>query len=61
MGIFGFGDDEKQAPGTALEQANTQPRGASAMVYKVLQPILDVGIEGRGRSRRRSTSPTRRG
>src|SRR6476619_7341032 len=48
VGIFGFGDDDKQAPGTALEQANTQPRGASAMVYRVLQPILDVGIEGKG-------------
>jgi hypothetical protein len=48
VGIFGFGDDDKQAPGTALEQANTAPRGASALVHKVLQPILDVGIEGKG-------------
>jgi hypothetical protein len=48
VGIFGFGDDDKKAPGTALEQANAEPRGASAIVYKVLQPILDVGIEGRG-------------
>jgi hypothetical protein len=48
VGIFGFGDNDKQAPGTALEQANAEPRGASAMVYKVLQPILDVGIEGKG-------------
>lgn len=52
MGIFGFGDapkqGEQQTPGTALEQANTEPRGASAIVYKVLQPILDVGIEGKG-------------
>ena len=48
MGIFGFGDDDKQEPVTALEQANTTPRGASAVVYKVLQPILDVGIEGKG-------------
>ena len=31
------------------------------MVYKVLQPILDLGIEGKGFFRRRSTSPTRRG
>jgi hypothetical protein len=48
VGIFGFGDDDKKEPGTALEQANTAPRGASAVVYKVLQPILDVGIDGRG-------------
>jgi hypothetical protein len=48
VGIFGFGDDEKKAPGTALEQANAEPRGASAIVYRVLQPILDVGIEGKG-------------
>ena len=49
MGIFGFGDDDdKKAPGTALEQANTAPRGASAVVYKVLKPILDVGIDGKG-------------
>lgn len=50
MGIFGFGgNDDKKEPETALEQANVEPKGASAVVYKVLQPILDVGIEGKGR------------
>jgi EcsC protein family len=48
VGIFGFGDDDKKAPGTALEQANVEPRGASGAVYKVLKPILDVGIDGKG-------------
>lgn len=52
MGIFGFGRDDKDArqtaPGTALEQANTQPKGVSGVVYRVLHPILDVGIEGKG-------------
>jgi hypothetical protein len=49
VGIFGFGDnDDKKEPGTALEQANVEPKGASAVVYKVLHPILDVGIEGKG-------------
>jgi hypothetical protein len=52
VGIFGFGGDDKDArhtaPGTALEQANSEPKGVSAVVYRVLQPILDVGIEGKG-------------
>ena len=48
VGIFGFGDNDKKEPETALEQANVEPKGASAVVYKVLQPILDVGIEGKG-------------
>jgi EcsC protein family len=52
VGIFGFGGDDdkgaRQTPGTALEQANTEPKGVSAAVYRVLQPILDVGIEGKG-------------
>jgi hypothetical protein len=49
VGIFGFGDnDDKKEPGTALEQANVEPKGVSAVVYKVLHPILDVGIEGKG-------------
>jgi hypothetical protein len=50
VGIFGFGDDDdkKAPPSTALEQATASPRGVSAIVYKVLQPILDVGIEGKG-------------
>ena len=49
MGIFGFGDnDDKKEAGTALEQANVEPKGVSAVVYKVLHPILDVGIEGKG-------------
>jgi EcsC protein family len=50
VGIFGFGDNgDKKEPETALEQANVEPKGASAAVYKVLQPILAVGIEGKGR------------
>ena len=49
MGIFGFGDNgDKKEPETALEQANVEPKGASAVIYKVLQPILAVGIEGKG-------------
>ncbi len=48
MGIFGFGDDDKKVPGTAVERANEAPKGASAMVVNAIQPLLDVGIDGRG-------------
>lgn len=53
MGIFGFGSDDKgdkkhKTSGTALEQAQREPRGASALVVKVVQPILDIGIDGKG-------------
>ena len=48
MGIFGFGDDDKKVPGKALDRANEAPKGVSAMVVNVIQPLLDVGIDGKG-------------
>ena len=48
MGIFGFGDDDKKVPGKALQEANEAPKGLSAMVVNIIQPLLDVGIDGKG-------------
>ncbi len=49
MGLFGFGDDDKKAANaTALEQANTPPSGMASVVVNVIQPLLDVGIDGKG-------------
>lgn len=53
MGIFGFGDDAKdgkrgKGPGTALSQAQAKPSGTAAMVVNLIQPLLDIGIDGKG-------------
>jgi len=48
VGIFGFGDDDKKKPGQALAEAEKAPSGASAMVVNLIQPLLDVGIDGKG-------------
>lgn len=48
MGIFGFGNDDKRVPGTALEQAQAKPSGIAGMVVNMIQPLLDVGIDGKG-------------
>jgi hypothetical protein len=48
VGLFGFGDDDKKAATSALEQANTPPGGMSGMVVGVIQPLLDAGIDGKG-------------
>jgi hypothetical protein len=48
VGIFGFGGDNKKVPTSALEQASSEPGGASGMVVNLIQPLLDVGIDGKG-------------
>ncbi len=53
MGIFGFGDgdgqkDGKAAPGKALERAEQKQTGVSGLVVNLVQPLLDVGIDGKG-------------
>ncbi len=54
MGIFGFGDgdDGKEgkaaAPGKALERAEEKQTGVSGLVVNIIQPLLDVGIDGKG-------------
>jgi len=47
VGIFGSGDDKK-VPAKALDRANKAPKGASAMVVNIIQPLLDIGIDGKG-------------
>lgn len=51
MGIFGFGDDDKDgAPKSALERAGVQaePGGMAGMATNLVERLLDTGIEGRG-------------
>lgn len=51
MGIFGFGDDNAKGgsePGKALELADQKPTGLSAAVVNIIQPLLDIGIDGKG-------------
>lgn len=48
VGIFGFGDDDKQTSRKSLDRANEAPSGMSAMVVNLIQPLLDVGIDGKG-------------
>jgi hypothetical protein len=51
VGILGLGtakEKDKKTARTALEQAQQEPRGATGLVAKVVSPILDFGIDGRG-------------
>lgn len=61
MGIFGFGDDAGKgtvvgttgAPnsnghGSALQGAEKEPKGLAKLTVGIIQPLLDIGIDGKG-------------